>query len=124
MATLVRRPTLPATTDAAVKDAVRALQDETDRVARLAETLGTQIAAVPVPPTLAQVQQALSAGGSNPLNLTGLVGAPAQAASPAAAVSPGVGSATSGGTTTSGGVVTGTPGQIAVRIHLRVPPSA
>lgn len=37
------------------------------------QELTTRIAALPVPPTLAQIQKALEATGSNPLNISGLI---------------------------------------------------
>jgi hypothetical protein len=59
--------------DYQVEQTLKDLIKATGNHAAALQELSRQIAALPVPPTLAEIQHALSATGSNPLNIAGLL---------------------------------------------------
>jgi hypothetical protein len=75
-------PTLDGKVDRSVQVALQRLADYITTLELQIQDLKAQLAALPPPLSLDQIQQALSAGGSHPLNLTGLIGAPAADTTP------------------------------------------
>lgn len=111
--------TLDGLTPYALKIALQKIQAHANNLEATAKSTAGQVSTIPAPLTLSQINAGLSATGSNPLNLTGLVGTSAATAALASTVASGGG----GGTPTPtpnpvpipGGVTTppGGPGQAA-----------
>jgi hypothetical protein len=70
-------PTLAGKTHPDVKRAITQLADQVNTHEATIAELHKKLAAIPAPMTLAQIAAGLSSTGSNPLNLTGLIGTPA-----------------------------------------------
>ncbi len=73
----VHLPTLPRDTNRETQIAFDRLRDHANQLEDLVRGLTErqqQIEAMPSPLSLAEIQKQLSAGGTNPLNLTGLIG--------------------------------------------------
>lgn len=70
---LVSRPTLTGV-DRSVDQAIKYLQDAVDTLSNQNELLRAQLAKVQAPMTPKQISFELSAAGSAPLNVTGLIG--------------------------------------------------
>lgn len=73
--------TLDGRADYQVQRSVSDLENRCRNLEARVATLEQQLANLPHVPTLAEIQQALSANGTNPLNLTGLTGAPSTSTS-------------------------------------------
>lgn len=73
--------TLDGKADYQVQRAITDLENRCLRLESRVTALEQQLANLPHIPTMAEIQQALSATGTNPLNLTGLTGAPSTSTS-------------------------------------------
>lgn len=78
----IKIPTGAGGTDRPTQQAFKLLKDHADLVDRSLADLNGRVIATPPGLTLDQIQRALSATGTHPLNLTGLVGTPAPAPTP------------------------------------------
>ena len=89
-------PNINGRVDYQVQVAIERLKAEVARVSGQVVGLHRTVSAIPAPLTFAEVQQGLSASGTAPLNLTGLIGA--TVAGPAGGGSGGGGTGGSGAT--------------------------
>jgi len=108
---MIVTPTLAGKAPREVDRSVTLLRNECNRLQAQVTALQTQVASLPAPLTVQQVQAGLSASGAAPLNLTGLVGAPATSSLPSGTTVPAVG----------GGSAVASTGVLAARVTMKIP---